>query len=367
MSIETMPAALTWTAGAAVAQEVHGRFESHVTSAMWETVERIRCWNRQLAARLDRGIGEAGQDELQRVLLAPETTSRLLRHGPDADDAEVGRFVCRSFLAEAVRAGRLVQSDDVVWTALGDGRLLPSGEFLPTASIPGFVPLDVESPWPVIAGAPGAAGPMDRQTLEEGECLLALERLTGARDLIRKASGAVNAFVSRFARVLVLRRDDGSGPSWYTAGPRIGWSVLGDPHGPDLDEVDLTEAVVHGAVHAHVCMQELLEPWIIEPVPAEPAARIVSPWTGRPLAVSAFLRECFVRYGLLNFWCLVLGVGASDPERIRERICDTVRGFVAAPLLDVVAPHAGGMSEGVKSAIGQIQKVVGDCFDAVVA
>jgi hypothetical protein len=352
-------------------QRIHDRYELHAMSALWEMVERIRCWNRQLAARLDRGVARACQDELQRVVLAPETTSRLLRRGPYAhggEDAEVGRFLYRSFLAEAARVGSPGQSDDVVWTALGDGRLLPGGEFVSGPSIPAFVPLDVDSPH--ISMASGSAGGQGGREgcllLDEDERRVTFERLTASRDLIRNASDAVGAFVARFTKVLVLRRDDRSLYSSASSGQHIGRCLLGQPHAPDVDEIHLAEALVHQAVHTLLRVQELLEPRVLGPAAHETASRVRSPWTGHPLPVRSFLRECFVRYGLLNFWCLALGVGASDPERIRERMREALRGFVAAPLLDTASAHAA-ISDAAKSAIGEMQEVVASYFDAVVA
>jgi hypothetical protein len=356
MSIEIMPAVLSWTDGEAVVQRVHDRFESHAMSALWETVERIRCWDRQLAARLDRGMAEAGRDELQRLLLAPGTTDRLLRRGPHAngtDDAEVGRFLHRCLLAEAARAGRPAQPDDIVWTALGDGRLLPSGEFLPGLSIPAFVPLDFDGP---------PAGPA---VLDEDSRRVAIERLTAARDLVRRTSSAVDIFVSRFTKVVVVRRDEQTLFSGCD-GRSIGRSVAGRPHAPGVDGIHLAEVLVHQAVDSCLCVQEVLEPGVLGLAPYEAAPWVRSPWTGRSLPVRSFLRECFVRYGLLNFWCLVLGAGAPDPERIRERVREVLRGFVAAPVLGTASAHAAGMSDEVQAAIGQMQDVVGGCFDAVV-
>jgi HEXXH motif-containing protein len=202
--------------------------------------------------------------------------------------------------------------------------------------------------------------------LGEDERRIILERLTASRDLIRKTSGAVGAFVARFTKVIVLRRDDQSLGSSASSWEHIGRCLVGNPHVPGTDEIHLAEVLVHQAVHSLLSMQQLVEPRVLGPAAHETVSLVRSPWTGDLLPVSLFLRECFARYGLLNFWCLALGVGASDPERIRGRMREALRGFMAAPLLDTV-PADAAMSDEAGSAIAQMQEVVASSFDAVVA
>jgi hypothetical protein len=129
-----------------------------------------------------------------------------------------------------------------------------------------------------------------------------------------------------------------------------------------VDAVDIADAIVHEAIHALLYMQEQKKSWVYDPDLCKPIPRVVSPWTGRHLALRPFLQACFVWYGLLHFWCLALSAGAFDSARIRERIVRSGIGFWDKPLLDYIDSYKAALCPDLLKAIQEMQSIVNDAF-----
>lgn len=363
MSIAMLPEVLRWQDAGDVFTRAH---EEYVNRVSKELGARLRALREECPARGDRllaAVQGSSDASLMRVLLAPETTSRLLYAGR-TDISGLADFLDDAFLAEEAIEGHQVTPGRELWTALGDARVLPTGGVLRGPSLMDRVPLDFDSP-NVRLGDPAAAQGRDDPacpTFTSDERGLVLDRLAAAAGLIAAAGPDVSKFVTTFTKIVVLLKDRHSTFSSGSAGQYIGRSVIGNPHAPAVGDLDLAEALVHEAIHALLYMHERWEPW----VPARfypPVPCVVSPWSGRNLALRPFLQACFVWYGILHFWSRAISNGAVPVARASDRLARAAHGFLRGPLLPRLTPDClESLSEPIRTAVGGMQARVVNAF-----
>jgi HEXXH motif-containing protein len=204
------------------------------------------------------------------------------------------------------------------------------------------------------------------QPLSHDHRTLALERLRRAYASLDEVNPNAASFVTNFTRVLLLQENPAEAKfSSYSVGQYIGRSVLSNPH--LVDEVLLAEAMVHEAIHALLYMQQHQPPWGLEinEDQYDDSAKVTSPWTGRPLAVTAYLHACFVWYGLLQLWSLAVGSEAFPVRRVRGRIARAALGFEGSGLLENIPfPDRRLVSKDVRLALQELQERVAQSFRA---
>jgi len=332
MSIADTPEILTWTTPWEAIRGIHARFSRSVEEAL---AQKLAALDPPTARLLGEGLGSLAAAARERLLLAPETTYRLLWAG----EGDFVDFMQRSIIAEQALCGGGVALQSEVWTALGDAVIRPPGRVVPGAAVAGLAAIDYDSPYATTIDISGVRQRVDkpRPPLQGADRKVSLQRLEAALHGISQSGETVARFVRLFTKVLILQRDDSEGFSSGSNGEFVGRSLIGNPQLQGKDEVDVAEAVVHEAIHSLLYMQELEEPWVASAEPHLPAASISSPWTGRSLALRPFLQASFVWYGLLHFWSGSLLGLAFDPVRIHRRMAHATVGFLGAPLLDGLA------------------------------
>jgi hypothetical protein len=335
--IEKMPEVLTWSGHAATFEQVHDNYRQGMSDALGNLFAAIDRVEPALGRQLLDELQEASDAALLRVVLAPQTSHRLLWEQPQRlrDTAD---FFLRSLLAEKAKEGRPAALAEETWTALGDALVLPTGEVVTGPSIEGLMPLDLDSPQVWNADPLGLCHarplwyPLTGYLRE-----LALHRLALAQRAIAATSIVVSAFTTLFIKVLVLQKDDEeSSFTAYSAQQYPGRTVIGNPQHQLVDVVHIAEAIVHEAIHALLYMLLQTHPWGIEDPLYDDKPKVVSPWTGTRLPVSTFLHACFVWYGLLHFWSLALGTTAFPLKRTHGRMSRAALGFLGSPLLELV-------------------------------
>ena len=353
--IATLPEMLTWSARDAVWDRIHDRYRGVVGEALGDVVAAIDRGGSARGKELIDALDEASDDALLRVVLAPETSYRLLWQRPQ-DSQATAEFIHRSLLAERAREGRPTAIAEETWTALGDALVKPTGEVVAAPSIEGFVPIDFDSR--TVRDADPYGLHHDRSPwhpLVEDHRAIALDRLGQAMACIRATSGVAGDFITRFVKVLVLQEDDEQSYfTGYSTQQYAGRTVIGNPQLAQVGQI--AESIVHEAIHAMLYMLLQTHPWGLEDPYFDDTKKLPSPWTGKMLPVSTLLHACFVWYGLLTFWSRATTSKAFPPKWVRGRMSRAALGFAGPPLLerldeadrDAIAPP-------IRAAIGRMQ------------
>ena len=291
-------------------------FVSLAAGRLGARLREVEAEDPELGARVLTLLGRADADTLRRVVLAPETTSRVLWDHPGrCDDRGLGRY-----LADLLESGPA-----------------EPGEL-------GLV-VDCDSP---------AAVCFDYSTLRDGgmrlerysdphERALALDRLRAAMAGI-DATDATDAGVAAFVRRFTLAANvvlDAETPK-FTSGSTsqyVGRSLFCNAHLPGVDGDLMAESLVHEAIHSLLYMHEVREAWIDEDVITRDSV-VESPWSGATLLIRPFLQACFVWFGLAHFWSRAQGGSAFRPERVEARLEVARRGFLDGPLEARISRYA---------------------------
>lgn len=369
--VHLMPDVLRWEktsqAGSDAVFETYLTFVSKELGCALQDCERQdKALTRSLAAKLQT----APAAELLRVVLAPDFTCRLLWQHPDRI-RRVSEFLAQALHVEAVINGR-EHADCDAWTALGDMRIMQSGQILRGVDIPGLPPVDLDSPNVIsdIRGGEAASVQGDARVpfrpLSDDVRPLVIDRMTTAWNEISATSKLVADFIAKFVRVIVLQSDSpGTGFASGSGRRYVGRVVIRNPHSEHVSDIGLAEAMIHEAIHALLYTALYAVPWGADNDRAYAnGVRIVSPWSGASLKASSFLQACFVWYGLLHFWSLALRLntfgGADD---VRCRVGRARKGFVGPPLLDQLCREDRKIvRDDVSDAIETMQSRVKACF-----
>jgi hypothetical protein len=316
----------------------------------------------QSASRVIEGLAAADASTLRRVVLAPETSSRLLwGHPGGCDERDLWQYLTDVLEVESSRFDPPATPTATRWSALGDLRIDgPSGAVVVQPTAAGVV-VDTESP---------AALCFDYSTLHrDGMELrhyqdpaareLALGRLEGAMRGIDQVNPAAAYFVRRFTLVANVLMDAES-PK-FTSGSTaqyIGRSLFCNAHLASADAELLAESLVHEAIHSLLYMHEVCEPWVLNEQRFTEDAEVESPWTGATLVVRPFLQACFVWFGLAHFWSLAQADSPFRPRRVQERLAAARDGFLKGPLPERISDHAPQIAPQVLNLVREMQAAV---------
>jgi hypothetical protein len=359
----SMPDALGWQSSShTLLNQVHENFVQLVQGRLSAVVRAASGSDDREMIAVVSDIRAASDGSLARVLLAPETTTRLLQ-ARQSNLADTCQYLRRSLAVEEELWLKGAGAEAGRWTALGDA-LVCKGRVSGRELVPGLIPIDFHSPFGNaggMAGSEGAEGPTEG-FLSVNERAITLERLADARDLAAESSGEALDAVRALTKVLVLRIDPRRSFSSGSTGLYVGRTVLGNPHAPGVTAPEVAEALVHEAIHSALYMLEWEQPW----VPVELYTndqRVLSPWSGRLLPVRPFLQACFVWFGLANFWAAALKRGVV-PLQAQVHLTAAIAGFLRRPLLDqmngddlkLVVPQ-------VRDAVNEMQLKIRRAFD----
>jgi hypothetical protein len=320
------------------------------------TLARLDTSASALSAALMTELSESDTSTLRRVLLAPETSCRLLWSDlPGNNDSCLAGFLLDALDLEAAsRTGgrpKRTSAGECVWSALGDTCF--------DAARGGWVSQPSRAGLTVDAASP-AVGHFDG-TLRVGAGMLAYAQPTERAAALGKAEEAmwsleavspgVADFVRRFTLVANLVVDPQI--DRFSSGSMnqyIGRSIFWNAHEPSVGVGTVAEGLVHEAVHSLLFMHDVCTPWLPRNVDTE--ERVVSPWSGAELQVEPFLQACFVWYALLHFWALASRSGVFPDERVELGLATAHRGFAGEDLTEKV-PH--GLTPAVADLIRQMQ------------
>jgi hypothetical protein len=368
MTILAMPDVLRWMAPEQTTNQAHDTYLDLLAEKMGEILGGICREATPLGEELRAAADHASNEGFMRILSAPETCACLLAANGEGYQAK-GQFLRRSFLAETLREGQRVDTDQEVWTALGDMKLSPDGTQYCWPQIEELTPLDFGSPYATKVDLSGADRELvpSRPPFTEHEMEELVARLRNAHTSIQKTSPRVAAFVSTFNKVLVLQKDTESLFKFASGsnGHYIGRSFLANPHLPGVDEALIADAIVHEGIHGLLYMQEQTEPWFPDPAAKRSLPRVTSAWTGSSLSLASFLQACFVWYGLLHFWSLALTSKAFDNNSALKRFRLSVCGFLGKPLRGRVSQFSSMINPGVLDTIDEMQDVVSTAFSSI--
>jgi hypothetical protein len=355
--IASFPDVLAWTATTErIGDDVFERYASRAYDGLGRSLARARAVNETRAVQTLTAVTGLEPESLERLTLAPETTSRLLRTTPGDGVIE---FVDVSLRAELRRAGVAVDDESPCVSALGDYAWDPLGGERRTAPLDGIA-VDFESPY---ADSIDLSG-LDRETLPRRPAYSArerertLRRCSDALALIDATSPEAAWFVRRFTAVLVLAQNPEQ-PDQFASGSNgmyIGRTFLMNVHREEVETERLVDALIHEAVHALLYMDELETPWLPRAL-RDARTDVRSPWSGRSLHVRQFLQACFVWYALVEFWAGALVAGTCDQVAAGDFLRRSATGFSASllpaldPWRDDIAPELFGAVEEMRATV----------------
>jgi hypothetical protein len=305
---------------------------------------------RELYAQ-DQGRGEeiqkllTGTDaaSLRGVLLAPETSTRVLWNHPGAcDDRDIWHYLDDVLTIEQIRSG--CSREDVAirsftsWSALGDFFLSEEGIIIAQTPISGLV-IDAASPAATCFKSSNALDQSLQLSCYTDLSLKAkaLSCFQAAMDGLEAVDTRLAAFVRKFTRVANLIVDADGRFSSGSTGEYVGRSIFCNAHSSAVDAGILAEALVHESIHSLLYMHETCEPWVASDDLRANDAVVVSPWTGVRLPLRNYLQACFVWFGLAEFWSMAHGSDAFPVNQCVARYKAAARGFNSAPLGDNIA------------------------------
>jgi len=357
--------------------ELIANYHATLADGLGRVLGRLQAKHPALGFPLAELLKSLPDSAFERLLMAPETSHRLLwptRHALD----EVAAFLRNGALTELARLGRLPHAvDTATWTALGDFCQRPDGSSYAAPVIRGLMVLDFQSPNARdLSRAASAASEYGEESRYDYNVRVQLEqRLTAIMEGIETASRNAAQFVTRFTNIVMFVKAGGpQGEHFLSRSPErhIGLTVLVNAHCPDVDDVELGEALVHEAIHSFVDTYETLanfedDPagkWIRDAMLYDGTPRVISPWTGTRLVVPTYVHACFVWYGIVQFWSQALDTRAFPISRVLDRLRAAVRGFLFDDMLDQLVPYQRSFHPQLMTTLGTMRNDVVSAFNA---
>ena len=360
-TLAAMPDVLAWGAGGEVLGRVHDIWRRWASEAMGLALAHLYGRDPDRAKALLEALRGLSDEAMERLLLAPEVTSRLRAADPASVEA-MAEELAGWIAAEHARMGPIAPPGRTLWSARGDGHVDLGGIFRWGPRIAGWVPLDVQRPWSLELDPTGARARLPTACPPTGGAELdtLLASLARVRVGIDQASPLIGALITLFTKVLVLQRDedadDGLDFTSGSSGRYLGRTVLANAH--LASDAELAEALVREAIHALLSVQDEHDPWVLDEELARAVSCLASPWTGRPLPVRALLHDCFVEYGLVHFWRIARHRASFVEPRSTRMLHRALSGFSGAPLATALAPFRTRISPAVVRAVSELQERV---------
>lgn len=356
-----------------VLDQVERAYTSLLASSLGSSLAQLRSDNPELADQMTELLTQTDEDSLRRVLLAPETSSRVLCGHPGAcDKRDLWRYLMDVLEVEAARPAltadkpRSRVNSRRRWSATGDVCVDDSGAAVAFQRALTGLAVDSESPTAVCFDSSSVPnGPMQLEHYgDRASKVLAIGRIETAMRTIEAADPSVAAFVRRFTLVAHIVVDRGTVKfSSGSSGEYTGRSIFCNAHIPGVNTALLAEALVHEAIHSFLYMQEACHPWIVgeEQLPDEVVVR--SPWTGALLYLRNFLQACFVWFGLAHFWMRLRGGSAFEARHLETRLATARQGFLKGPLLGRISASLPYIASQILSLVDamQVNITAGEC------
>jgi hypothetical protein len=356
MLMGAMPEYLLWRSSDEDLWTILNAYRDLVVSAFVDLHRVTVGLDRELAAETTDLQAHLDSAAFFGVLLAPETTFRLLWRG-GGDAAERMAFVRDSLAFEQYRT-QPPPPDVSGWSVLGDFGFSGGNRLGAEWQVSGTVPVDFDSPRArAVSFGRTIANSEARPEWTANEITLLRSRLEEAWALIDSVPAAAN--MARTCNRVVVCQKDPDLPDRVTSGSTgqfVGRSFLTNPHLADGREA-IAEGLVHEGIHGLLYMQERLKPWVDDDV-YDLNDFVRSPWTGSWLGLRPFLQACFVWYGLLAFWTVVVVGQPADGGSARARADVALTGFLGDGLTDRLGPRRSSVADDVVGAIDLMQQHV---------
>lgn len=228
------------------------------------------------------------------------------------------------------------------------------------------LPLDATSP---LARSVDISGTLPRRIGEgavyDRDALSSvLMKAREANGIIRKGVPQAWSMVRDFTKLLHYLPDEDA-PQQFSSGSSgqfVGRTVIANVHLEKVSAIELSEALVHEAIHSVLYMAENQRPWVLDADLYAGPARIDSPWTGNPLPLRPYLQACFVWYGLICYWSELLSRNILNDIRAKRRLDIAIGGFQRVDLLASIESFLDRLSDEVKTAIADMQQRITYCL-----
>ena len=248
--------------------EAESAYMSLVAGELGARLRELETENLDLAREILDLLTESDAATLRRVVLAPETSARILwEHPGRCDDRSLWHYVRDAMIVEIAVSDRRPPDASSIspalrWTALGDARLDTEADcVVAQATMAGLV-VDTESPYATCFDYSSLSlGDMELRHYEDSaDKGIALGRVEAAMRGIEAVDRPLADFVRRFTLVANILVDLGTAK--FTSGSSglyIGRSLFCNAHLPSADVELLAESLVHEATHSLLYMYEVLD------------------------------------------------------------------------------------------------------------
>ena len=326
------------------------------------------------AARADGDDATAFVDGLQKLPLtgvARLTTAPQLHQQLHSEAGVTTQFLADSIDAELRVAGMAPRAERAVWTAVGDWYFpidanasdaragadpfeFSIDEVHMAPLLANGVPVDLVSPFrrgklTDVSGDDAAMSPGERRQV--------VDRIDAAVFALDAACPGAAGFVARLSRIVVPRKDHGSGRHFRSTSTRMcpGRPVLRNVDVDEATTAEIVDGLVHETIHCAIDLIELGEPLILDR--SAKATTVESPWSGRRLDLDTYVQACFVWYGLWNMWLEAVGALVLDERDAVRSLARCERGFDAS---DITAPLDGLEAALAPSLLDQLRAMQDD-------
>jgi hypothetical protein len=287
-------------------------------------------------------------------LRAPLVASRLLGWAK-GEPFDAGP-IAKSLVAELATVGIDCEVLEPVWTALGDRCIDPADPERQTSSGPPIANTHI-----VI----DSAGPIDFSACESGpltfpshlEWVVIKQALAQAARGIESTSPAAFETWEQCVDVVAVRtlsqfqQSFSSNSLVYNA--RV--SLLINAHLRATNSAVIASALLHEAIHSLLFMwEEIAEPFFVGTRPREDV-RIISPWSGKPLFLPAYIHACFVWYALYWFWKVAVDRRTWPTEESRAFVHSSRSGFDRCPFSTLSHVHKAYLSPEINEALAEVE------------
>lgn len=363
MMIPHMPEVLQWREeGVARMLAIHDAYVDLLADRLGEAIGDSVRRGLAGAGRLRRSISALSSEGLARLLLAPETSSRLLWPRLYEPGSRLD-FLLEAATAELALVNPRTAPESAILTAYGDYRIDRGGAIRVAESVPGLGPIDFASPRALDLDLDGVELRIEhpREPLPEPDRQRVLHQLNASASALRSLSPALEVLVRLFTKCWVVQRDP-EAPGRFssgTSGQFIGRSVLANPHIASATVAHVAEAIVHESIHGLLYLQEQQRPWVTDEALYGGTIRTRSPWTGTALPLRPYMQAAFVWYGLAQFWAQAAktdcGIARAD---CLKRLSAALSGFLAEDLVDQIEPYRSGVEAELIDTTGEMQAII---------
>jgi len=340
MYLTDLPDILTWQEPSPLLERLRSQFDGLLAARLDALLDRFDLGRDvDLKPYFAGATHDLSARQLRALLSEPEASFRLLwpSHHTDAE--------ALVFLAEVLASrGDAIRLDRIDLEGLP---LDAASRLAKTVDVSGTLPRR------------SGEGPVyDAEALRR-----VLVKAKQADRMIREGVPHAWTVVRDFTKLLHYLPDHDA-PEQFSSGSSgqfVGRTVIANAHLEKVSATEISEALVHEAIHSVLYMAEQQRPWVLNSDLYAGPARIASPWTGNPLPLRPYLQACFVWYGLICYWVELLRSRFLNDLCARQRLDIALSGFRRVELLAKIGPFLDELSDEVKSAIATMQGRIHAC------